>query len=252
MKKQFLFLLLSFFIFNISIQAQPEEDALNRYGTGRLTNLTRDLIRQTVDLVDRTSEDLKRNTANTRSDIENAFLAAQVDAVAHVFDDMLRNSRRAAELRDGISIVADLTRRAPGFGANAALWRDVQRTVGDIQRELGATGGGNPNPAPLPVPNPVIGRVVWRGRVDIETRLHIKADTLETRVVAGPNWGGESYNFTSPMPSRPVSVGVNKTKGRGNVRVLQQPSRDNDFTAVIQILDPDGGAKEYELDIFWR
>lgn len=250
MKKQFLFLLLSFFIFGISIQAQ-DEDVQNRYGTSRLTNLTRDLIRQTVDLVDRTSEDLKRNQNNTRSDIENAFLAAQLDASAHVFDDMLRNSRRAAELRDGISMVADLTRRAPTFGTNAALWRDVQRTVGDIQRELGA-GGGNPNPTPLPAPNPIIGRVAWRGKVDIETQLHIKANTLETRVVAGPNWGGESYNFTSPLPNRRVTVEVYKKKGRGSVRVLQQPSRENDFTAVIQILDPDGSWKEYELDIFWR
>jgi hypothetical protein len=252
MKKQFLFLLLALFIFSISIQAQPEEDGQNRYGTSRLTNLTRDLIRQTVDLVDRTSEDLKRNQTNTRSDIENAFLAAQIDSVAHVFDDMVRGARRAAELRDGISILADLTRRAPTAGTNAVLWRDVQRTIGDIQREMGVTGGENPNPAPLPVPNPIIGRVAWRGKVDIETRLHIKAGTLETRVVAGPNWGGESYNFTSPLPSRAVTVEVYKKKGRGSVRILQQPSRENDFTAVVQILDPDGGWKDYELDIFWR
>jgi hypothetical protein len=249
MRKQFLFLLLSLFIFSISIQAQPEEDGQNRYGTGRLTNLTRDLIRQTVDLVDRTSEDLKRNPANTRADIENAFLASQVDAVAHVFDDMVRSNRRAAELRDGISILGDLTRRAPTAGTNAALWRDVQRTVGDIQRELGVAGGGNPTPTPEP---PVIGRVFWRGKVDIETQLYIKGSGLETRVTAGPNWGGESSSFTSPLPSRPVSVGVIKKKGRGNVRVLQQPSKANDFTAVIQISDPEGSWKEYELEIFWR
>jgi hypothetical protein len=257
MKKHF-FLTLSvlfFFIFAVSVQqtqAQQDDDVVqNRYGTGRLTNLTRDLIRQTVDLVDRTSEELKRNPTNTRADIENAFLASQVDAVAHVFDDMVRGGRRAAELRDGISLLSDLTRRAPAFGTNAALWRDVQRTVGDIQRELGG-GGGNQNPGPFPPQNPVVGRVSWRGRVDIETHLHIRGNTLETRVVAGPNWGGESYNFTSPLPSRRVTVGVNKTRGRGSVRILQQPSRDNDFTTVIQILDPDGGAKDYELDIFWR
>jgi hypothetical protein len=251
MKKQFLFLLLSFFIFGTTIQAQPEEDGQNRYATGRLTNLTRDLLRQTVDLVDRTSEDLKSSQANTRADIENAFLASQIDAVAHVFDDMVRNSRRAAELRDGILLVADLTRRAPTLGTNANLWRDVQRTVGDIQRELGAGGVvGNPNPPP--VQNPIIGRVFWRGKVDIETQLHIKAGNLETRVVAGPNWGGESSSFTSPLPSRRVTVEAYKKKGRGSVRVLQQPSRENDWTAVVQILDPDGGAKDYELDIFWR
>ncbi|MDQ3801312.1 MAG: hypothetical protein M3384_17965 [Acidobacteriota bacterium] len=256
MKKQFLLTLsiLLFFIFAVSVQqAQAQEDDVQgRYGTGRLTNLTRDLIRQTVDLVDRTSEDLKRNPTNTRADIENAFLASQVDAVAHVFDDMVRGGRRAAELRDGISILSDLTRRAPAFGANGALWRDVQRTVGDIQRELGVTGGGgNPNPNPTPEP-PVIGRVFWRGKVDIETQLYIKGGNLETRVTAGPNWGGESSSFTSPLPSRPVSVGVYKKKGRGNVRVLQQPSKANDFTAVIQITDPDSGWKEYEMEIVWR
>jgi hypothetical protein len=249
MKKRFLFLLLSLFIFSISIQAQPEEDGQNRYGSSRLTNLTRDLIRQTVDLVDRTGEGLKNNPANTRADIENAFLASQVDAVAHIFDDMLRSSRRAAELRDGISLVGDLTRRAPTVGTSAALWRDIQRTVGDIQRELGVTSGGNPPPQPE---QPVIGRAFWRGKVDIETQLYIKGSGLETRVTAGPNWGGESYSFTSPLPSRPVSVGVYKKKGRGNVRVLQQPSKANDFTTVIQITDPDGSWKEYELEIFWR
>jgi hypothetical protein len=126
----------------------------------------------------------------------------------------------------------------------------VQRTVGDIQRELGVTGGGTTTPPPNE--NPVIGRVFWRGKVDIETQLYIKGNALETRVTAGPNWGGESYSFTSPMPSRPVSVGAYKKKGRGNVRVLQQPSKANDFTAVIQITDPEGSWKEYELEIVWR
>jgi hypothetical protein len=261
MKKQKLFtlLFLAFFAFACPIASVRAQDTgANRYGSSRLNNLSRDLVRQTVDLVDRARETVSGGATNTRRDLENAFLAAQVDAAAHLFDDMVKNTRRAAELRDGIQIVADLTRRAPGFGANANLWRGVQRTVSDIQRELGAAGGGigngGGNDSDDDFPNaPSTGRVNWRGRVDIETQLHIRGNELETRVVSGPNWGGERYNFTSPLPSRRnIRVEVNKLRGRGTVRVIQQPSRDNDFTAVIQILDPNGGAGDYELDISWR
>jgi len=49
-----------------------------------------------------------------------------------------------------------------------------------------------------------------------------------------------------------VEVSVNKLSGRGTVRVLQQPSRANDFTAVIEIYDTGGGAQEYRLEIVWR
>ena len=264
MRKQILFTLLvfSFLAFGIAVQStQAQDTEANRYGSSRLNNLSRELVRQTVDLVDRARETMNGGAANTRRDLENAFLAAQVDAAAHLFDDMVKNTRRAAELRDGILIVADLTRRGPTFGANANLWRGVQRAVSDIQRELGAGGGigngggggvGN-NPGD-DFPNaPSSGRVSWRGRVDIETQLHIRGNELDTRVVSGPNWGGERYNFTSPMPSRRnIRVEVNKLRGRGTARVIQQPSRDNDFTAVIQILDPNGGAGDYELDIYWR
>ena len=54
------------------------------------------------------------------------------------------------------------------------------------------------------------------------------------------------------MPTRNVQVEVTKKKGRGEGRVIEQPSRDNDYTAVVQILDDASGAKEYELEIFWR
>jgi hypothetical protein len=33
--------------------------------------------------------------------------------------------------------------------------------------------------------------------------------------------------------------------------VLQQPSRENDYTAVIQVFDPDGGADNYDLEVSW-
>jgi len=49
-----------------------------------------------------------------------------------------------------------------------------------------------------------------------------------------------------------VTVDVNRKKGRGKVRVIQQPSTDNDFTAIVEIYDNGGGAREYQLEIFWK
>ena len=34
--------------------------------------------------------------------------------------------------------------------------------------------------------------------------------------------------------------------------MVQQPSSANDFTAIMEIADTDGGAKEYEIEILWR
>jgi hypothetical protein len=247
MRKHISLILFSIFLFALSVQAQEAE----RYGSSRLTNFAQTLVRQTVDLVDRTGNDMRNNPNNSRADIEAAFLATQLDGSAHLFEQMLRDGRRAGELRDAAAILSDLARRAPNFGSSSFLWRDVQRTIADINRELGNFGGGGNNGGNQGG-GQTSGRVFWRGKVDIETQLVISGNSLETRVPAGPNWGGESHSFTSPLPSRRVEVSARIVRGRGSVRVIQQPTRNNDFTAIVQILDPQGGARDYELEISWR
>lgn len=264
MKK--LILLLSIFALAAAVHAQ------NTYNSSRLLNLASNLSRQTGDLANRTSSDLRRGSFHSRSDIEAAFSASQVDAGARLFEQMVRDSRSDSELRDAASIMTDIARRASGSGSSSYLWRNVQNSVADIQRELGGYGsgngssgyggnnggygGGSNNGGGYDRNNddnrPVVGRVKWYGKVDVETQLFIKGGNLETRVVSGPNWGGEGFSFTSPLPARKIEVGVNMKKGRGEAHVIQQPSKDNDYTAVVQILDPKGSYKDYELDIYWR
>ena len=248
MKKFILFAICSVLLFAFSASAQDEAE---RYSSPRLENLVNQLKGYTVDLVDRTSEDMTRNSANSRADIETAFLAQQLDASAGLFSQMIRDGRRAGELRDGASILGDLARRGPNSGLNNSLWRDAQRTIGDINRELG-NGGGSGNGGGNNPPPPSQGRAFWRGTVDKEVHLILQRRNLETRTVSGSTYNNVNFSFTASMPTRNVTVEVTKKKGRGNVRVLEQPSRDNDYTAVIQILDEDGGAKEYELEINWR
>lgn len=99
----------------------------------------------------------------------------------------------------------------------------------------------------------VQGRVFWRGMIDDRVHLSIKGTTLSSKAVSGSTLAEGIYSFTAPLPDRDVTVEVVKKKGRSkNVRVIQQPSVDNDFTAVVEIHDDGGGAKEYQLEIFWR
>ncbi|MGH9819724.1 MAG: hypothetical protein ACRD43_06100 [Pyrinomonadaceae bacterium] len=98
----------------------------------------------------------------------------------------------------------------------------------------------------------VQGRVFWKGTVDAKIHLIIKGDKIETKTMDGKEYPDGVYSFTMPLPDSPVKVGIKKTDGRGFVSVIQQPAEDNQFTAIVEIIDPKGGAKEYQLEIFWQ
>lgn len=252
MKKTILFVLFTILAAGFSLQAQDIE----RYSSSRLDNLSNQLKRQTVDLVDRTDNDLRRGNSNSRRDIEAAFLARQLDSSAGLFDELVRDRRNAAELRDAASILSDLTRRAPNFGSNNTLWRDVQNSINDINRELGRNtgggGGGGNNNDDGNNDGGRSGRAFWRGMVDDVVQLEIRGRSIDARAISGRAYNNGTFSFTSALPTRNVSVGVDKKKGRGNVEVIQQPNRSNDYTTIIEIRDRDGGAREYQLEIYWQ
>lgn len=248
MKKSILFLFLIVLTASFSVQAQDIE----RYYSSRLDNMVSQLKRQTVDLVDRTSDEMRRSGSNGRREIEAAFLAHQLDASAGLFSDMVRDKRNASELRDGAAILTELARRAPGFGSNSYLWRNVQSSINDINRELGGYGGGgNSGGNQGGNDGRVSGRAYWRGMVDDVVHLEIRGRDIAVRSISGRYYSNSTFSFTSPLPNRNVWVNVDKKRGRGNVEVIQQPSRSNDYTAIIQISDRDGGARDYQLEIYW-
>jgi hypothetical protein len=111
-----------------------------------------------------------------------------------------------------------------------------------------ARGGGLGSIAP----DAATGRVEWRGRVDDRVQLIIRGRSLEQRLVSGREYPSGSASFTSGLPPEPVRVTVTKLAGRGNVRVIQQPARGNDFTAIVEISDDGGGSQEYRIEVTWR
>ena len=248
MKKTIFLVLFTICAAGFSAQAQNME----RYSSARLDDLSGELKRQTVDLVDRTDEDLRRGNPSRR-EIEAAFLARQLDSSAGLFDEMVRDRRRANDLREAASILTELARRSPNLGSNNALWRDVQNSINDINRELGRNqGGGGNNNGGGNNDGPISGRAYWRGTVDDVVQLEIRGRDVNARNVSGRFYNNGTFSFTAALPTRNVTVGVNKRSGRGTVEVIQQPRRDNDYTAIIEIRDRDGGARDYQLEIFWQ
>ncbi len=95
------------------------------------------------------------------------------------------------------------------------------------------------------------GSVTWRGRVDQKANIIIYGADVQTEDVSGTGISGVDFRVTGSLARRPGTINVRKRNGRGTVTVLQNPSRENDYTAIVQVFDPNGGADNYEVEITW-
>jgi hypothetical protein len=215
----------------------------------RLSSLAQQLDEQALDLAERTYADYRARSFSNRGDVDALYLAEQFSASARTFRRMVTDRRRETELRDAAAILAGLLGRADSDFSRRNRWVEVRRTVEDIQRTLegrGTGGGFHEGEGEA-----TSGRLHWRGTVDDNVQLVIRDGYVDVRTIGGTEYNDANYNFTSPLPRRRTTVRVNKLNGRGTVRVLQQPSRENDFTAVIEIKDSSGGARQYEIEVLW-
>lgn len=90
----------------------------------------------------------------------------------------------------------------------------------------------------------------WSGDVDDEATVHIS----RSRSWTDANLQGvknERSNFRGNLPDRPVRVSLNKGEGRGRVRLVEQPSKSNNFTAVVKIKDTSPGRAHYDFTLEW-
>ncbi|MFN0112225.1 MAG: hypothetical protein ACKVZH_25470 [Blastocatellia bacterium] len=94
--------------------------------------------------------------------------------------------------------------------------------------------------------------VSWSGRVDGRDLIYIRGNDLWIDHRDGQPVYEANYNFYNPLPNRQCDVNVRKVKGRGNIRVIEQPSPRNNYTAVVQIEDRDNGSDFYNLEIDWQ
>jgi hypothetical protein len=194
-------------------------------------------------------------TANNQSDTQTMLAAYQLNSAATVFRTMINDRRRRSELRDVAAQLDTLARTGNGYGG-LGNWSSVQRTVQDIQTELSRRGGGYPgnggNGGGFPGGGGASsGRIRWSGTVDDVVQLNIQGNYVDPKAISGTPYNDATSTFSDPLPNRSVSLSVRKMRGRGDVRVVQQPSRSNDFTAIVEIRDSRSGSDNYDLEITW-
>ena len=180
-----------------------------------------------------------------------AMLAQHFNCGARLFNRMVIDRVRRNDLRDAFNVLQSLATPIDSNNVDGVRWSNIQRLMADISSEL--LNRNDPRDDPRDDDNfpSRSGRMTWRGRVDDDIRIVIRGGRAEVETIGGTPFYDAATDFNASLPRRRVTVSVQKRRGRGEVFIEQQPSRENDFAAVIRIRDPRGGASEYEIEVSW-
>jgi hypothetical protein len=222
--------------------------AFTQFGqSNRLTDFASRLSRDADDFADSSYNNFSNNSRAARNDTEAVLLAYQFAGASRIFYRMTVDRRRNQDLRDAFEVLQNLARSVERNNAQRNNWSNIQRTMQDIGREINVGGGGG-NQFPDTGRG---GRMTWRGRVDDDVRIRIRGGSADVETLGGTPYNDGQPNFENSLPNRRVTVRLTEKRGRGEILIEQQPSRENDFTAVIRIRDTKGGASEYAFTLEW-
>jgi len=234
-------------VFAMLLFASP---AFSQFGqsNNRLTDLAGRLSRDAADFADASYSNFSNNSRASRKDTETVILAHQFSGAAQIFYRMVVDRRNIQDLRDAFNMLQNLARSVDQNNVPRNNWYNIQRSMTDLSRELNynSPGGGGDYPD-----TGRGGRMTRRGRVDDDVRIRIRGGTADVETIGGTPYYDAQPNFSNSLPYRRVTVRLTQKKGRGDIFIEQQPSRENDFTAVIRIKDPKGGASDYEFTLEW-
>ena len=179
-----------------------------------------------------------------------AMLAHHFNGGARLFNRMVIDRVRRNDLRDAFNVLQSLATPIDSNNVDGARWSNIQRLMADISTEL--LNRNDPRDPRDDDNSPSrSGRMTWRGRVDDDVRIVIRGGRADVETIGGTPYYDAATDFNASLPRRRVTVSVQKRRGRGEVFIEQQPSRENDFAAVIRIRDSRGGASEYEIEVSW-
>ena len=96
------------------------------------------------------------------------------------------------------------------------------------------------------------GALRWSGLVDGVAEIRIQGGRVDAISPRGDVLRSVRYNVVgSSLPRRDVRLELGRSEGRGAVRIAQQPSVWNQYTAVIRIDDSASGYGSYAFDVRW-
>lgn len=226
--------------------AQPALAQFNQ--SNRLTDLSDRLSRDADSFADTTYSAYSNTFRGGRNEIEAVMLSQQFAGASRIFYRMVVDRRRNQDLREAFGFLQELARSVERNNQQRTAWFNVQRTMTDISRELNvdSSNGGGQGPD-----SGRGGRMTWRGRVDDDVRIVIRGGRADVETIGGTAYSDAQPNFEGSLPFRRVTVRLTTKRGRGQIYIEEQPTRENNFTAVIRIKDPRGGASDYEFELNW-
>ena len=92
----------------------------------------------------------------------------------------------------------------------------------------------------------------WNGRVDREVQIVVQGNRISTNDVGPTEPGRVRARSVSFMPRQDGQLTVQVLNGRGRVDVIQQPSAQNGFTAIVRVRDPQSGSSNYRIAGYWQ
>jgi hypothetical protein len=233
--------------------ASPAMCQFGQSNNNRLSDMASRLARDAGEFADTSYSNFTSNSRALRNDVEAVLLAHQFAGATQIFHRMVVDRRRNQDLRDAFDMLQNLARSVERNNVQRNTWSNVQRQLTDMARELNydsSSGGGGGGGGQYPDTGRG-GRMTWRGRVDDDVRIRIRGGSADVETIGGTEYTDSQPNFFNSLPNRRVTVRLTQKRGRGEIFIEQQPSRENDFTAVVRIRDTRGGASEYEFELQW-
>src|SRR5262245_58895216 len=98
------------------------------------------------------------------------------------------------------------------------------------------------------------GTFQWRGQVDGVDEIQIRGDSVRINHLQAQPIQNQDHRFTGPLPRRENDhLMLEKVAGRGDVRLVEEPSAWNNYTATVRIDDGrESGSDYYEFTLRWR
>ncbi len=95
-------------------------------------------------------------------------------------------------------------------------------------------------------------QLTWSGDVDDSATVFVQAGKAWVDNVTGKPVQNSTSNFQDQLPaSDGTTVKLASKSGRGTVVITQQPTKDNNYTAAIRIVDSEAGADHYQFQLAW-
>jgi len=96
------------------------------------------------------------------------------------------------------------------------------------------------------------GHFQWQGIVDGSDNIRLRGSYVDMTHLTSGQVQQATYQLSAPLPLRPVQVTLRMVRGRGQIRLLEQPTASNNYTAVVQVNDEsESGNAWYEFTLDW-